>query len=98
MKEFKPSKKNLTIILLLLTGVNRVFAQNSSINYNQLSGQELNSRLNTITTAVPFLLISPDSRAGGMGDAGCATSTDPNSIHWNASKLAFADKKMGIAV
>jgi hypothetical protein len=33
-----------------------------------------------------------------MGDAGCATSTDVNSIHWNASKLAFADKKMGVGV
>jgi len=47
--------------------------------------------LNTITTAVPFLLISPDSRAGGMGDAGVALSADANSIHWNPSKLAFAE-------
>jgi len=53
---------------------------------------------NTITTAVPFLLITPDSRAGGMGDVGAATSPDANSIHWNASKLAFADGKMGISV
>ncbi len=55
-------------------------------------------QLNTITTAVPFLLITPDSRAGGMGDVGVASSTDVNSIHWNPSKLAFADKKMGIGV
>jgi len=27
---------------------------------------------NPIRTAVPFLLISPDTRAGGMGDAGVA--------------------------
>ncbi len=59
---------------------------------------EINNQLNTITTAVPFLLISPDSRAGGMGDAGVASSPDVNSIHWNPSKLAFADKKMGIGV
>ena len=26
------------------------------------------NELNTITTAVPFLLIAPDSRAGAMGD------------------------------
>jgi hypothetical protein len=43
-------------------------------------------------------VISPDSRAGGMGDVGCASSTDVNSIHWNPSKLAFADKKMGVGV
>lgn len=55
-------------------------------------------QLNTITTAVPFLLITPDSRAGGMGDAGCASLNDVNAIHWNASKLGFADKKMGIGI
>ncbi|MCE9538885.1 MAG: hypothetical protein K8R85_06665, partial [Bacteroidetes bacterium] len=74
------NKKNIVSFSLILLGINYSFSQ---INYNQISGQELDSRLNTITTAVPFLLISPDSRAGGMGDAGCASSTDVNSIHWN---------------
>lgn len=55
------------------------------------SGQQCNDAINTITTAVPFLLISPDSRAGGMGDAGVAVSPDVNAIHWNPSKLAFAE-------
>jgi len=60
--------------------------------YNQI-GQELN----TITTSVPFLLISPDSRAGGMGDAGVASSPDANSMHWNPSKYAFVKKSTGIS-
>lgn len=51
-------------------------------------------QLNTITTAVPFLLIGPDSRSGAMGDAGVAISPDANSIHWNAAKLAFAENQM----
>jgi hypothetical protein len=51
-----------------------------------------------ITTAVPFLTISPDSRAAGMGDVGVATSPDANSIHWNASKLAFAEKPNGFGI
>ncbi|RMG76883.1 MAG: hypothetical protein D6707_11800, partial [Bacteroidetes bacterium] len=51
--------------------------------------------LNTITTAVPFMLIAPDSRAGGMGDVGAATSPDGNSIHWNPSKLAFVEDELG---
>ena len=55
------------------------------------SGQQCNDQLNTITTAVPFLLISPDSRAGGMGDAGVAIRPDANAIHWNPAKLAFAE-------
>jgi hypothetical protein len=55
-------------------------------------------QINTITTAVPFLLIAPDARAAGMGDYGVATSPDPNSIHWNPAKLPFAEKKMGFSV
>ncbi|MFT5183133.1 MAG: long-subunit fatty acid transport protein [Flavobacteriales bacterium] len=48
-------------------------------------------QLNTITTAVPFLLIAPDSRSGGIGDAGVALSADASSIHWNPAKMAFAE-------
>lgn len=51
-------------------------------------------QLNAITTAVPFLQIGPDSRSGAMGDAGVAISPDANSVHWNASKLAFAKNEM----
>jgi hypothetical protein len=56
-------------------------------------GTEFEIQLNTITTAVPFLIIAPDSRASGMGDAGVATSPDANSFHWNTSKLAFSKEK-----
>ncbi|MDA3819467.1 MAG: type IX secretion system outer membrane channel protein PorV, partial [Candidatus Delongbacteria bacterium] len=53
---------------------------------------------NVITTAVPFLIIAPDTRAGAMGDAGVATSPDPNSQHWNPAKYVFAEDEMGIAL
>lgn len=43
-----------------------------------------------VTTAVPFLRISPDARAGGMGDAGIATSADANAGYWNLAKTPFA--------
>ncbi|MCI5057141.1 MAG: type IX secretion system outer membrane channel protein PorV [Flavobacteriales bacterium] len=56
------------------------------------------AQINTITTAVPFLLIAPDTRAGGMGDVGVATSPDANSIHWNPAKLGFAPNQMGLSV
>jgi hypothetical protein len=36
--------------------------------------------INVVTTAVPFLRISPDARSGGMGDVGVATIPDANSI------------------
>lgn len=55
-------------------------------------------QLNTITTAVPFLLIAPDSRHGALGDAGVASSADANSMHWNAAKMVFAEKDMGVSI
>lgn len=55
-------------------------------------------RVNTVSTAVPFLRITPDARSGGMGDVGIATSPDATAIYYNASKLAFAEKKMGISL
>jgi hypothetical protein len=48
-----------------------------------------------ITTAVPFLGITPDARHAGLGDAGVATTPDANASYWNAGKLAFIDKKFG---
>lgn len=52
---------------------------------------------NIISTAASFLLIAPDSRAAGLGDAGVATSPDINSQHWNASKYVFAEHKSGVS-
>src|SRR6185312_8062578 len=69
-------------------------------NGSNVLGQNLAKNVNVVTTAVPFLLISPDARAGGMGDAGVASGPDANSIHWNPSKLAFIsdEDKMGFSV
>jgi len=81
--------KKISFIALSVVGASTISAQ---ISTQQLGGKTINP----ITTAVPFLLIGPDSRQGGMGDAGAATDPDVNSIHWNGSKLAFADKKFGV--
>jgi hypothetical protein len=53
------------------------------------------NRLNVVTSAVPFLRISPDARAGGMGDVGIATAPDANSVYWNLAKSAFATGRGG---
>ncbi len=42
-------------------------------------------------SAVPFLLISPDARASGMGETGTAIADDINAIYWNPGGLAFLD-------
>ena len=52
--------------------------------------------INVVTSAVPFLRISPDARAGGMGDVGIATSADASSGFWNLAKTPFASDKMSI--
>lgn len=84
---------NKIFALLLAVGCisGTVFAQKTAINTNELDG-----RVNTITTSVPFLRIAPDARAGAMGDAGLATPATAASMHWNPAKLAFAEKSTSL--
>lgn len=79
---------------LILIGCVSLLSLNAQVN----STQQLSGSINPITTSVPFLLIAPDSRHGGMGEVGAATQPDVNSIHWNCSKLAFAEKNMGFGI
>ncbi len=67
-----------------------------SQNQGTIIGQDSTNKV--ITTAVPFLTISPDARAAGMGDTGAATSADVNSAFWNAGKLAFIDNGLGYGI
>ena len=84
-------KKLLISLIAVVLLANMVQAQTSRTT---LLGQNLN----TITTAVPFQLIAPDSRAAGMGDVGCATSADINSQHHNPSKYVFNTSPFGLSV
>src|SRR5450631_4732965 len=72
----------LTALFFFISGVSSLKAQTAPVN--------------VVTTAVPFLRISPDARAGGMGDLGIATSPDANSSFYNLSKTPFAKKDIGI--
>ncbi|BAX79385.1 type IX secretion system outer membrane channel protein PorV [Labilibaculum antarcticum] len=73
------------LAILLFTNMETSWAQSST------------SGANYISTAVPFLTITPDSRAGAMGDVGVATSPDANSMHWNPAKFAMIDGNYGVA-
>lgn len=53
---------------------------------------------NTITTAVPFLVIAADARSAGLGEQGVATSPDVYAVQWNPAKLAFLDTKHNVGV
>ena len=57
------------------------------------TGQRCNT---TIRTAVPFLVITADARTAALGDAGIALSPTAASADYNASALAFSEKRFEI--
>ncbi|MBB5636695.1 hypothetical protein HDF26_005171 [Pedobacter cryoconitis] len=74
------------------------FSVTSFSLYAQVPETQTNgSRLNSLKTAVPFLLITPDARVGGMGEAGVAIAPDANSNSINPSKIAFLEQKYGFS-
>ena len=87
----------LIAILMLNTAVSEAQTIKGGCinNTDVITGQPCSG---TIRTAVPFLNINPDARSGAMGDAGLAVGADANSIHFNASKLAFAEQNFGASL
>ncbi len=81
-KKYQMKKTALLVALSFCLLGNKVKAQDTRV----------------ITTAVPFLMITPNSKAAAMGEAGVATTPDANSMFWNASKLAFVEKDAGISI
>ena len=79
-------KKLLVAALLLAAAVS--YGQN-----NNYIGQDYNVSPNVITTAVPFVSISPDARGGAMGDCGVATTPDVYSMHYNPAKYVYLEDK-----
>ena len=51
-----------------------------------------------VLTGAPFLRISPDARAGGMGDQGVATTTDAFSQFRNAAKYPFSKTTSAVGI
>ena len=72
---------NKLLIIILILSIFNVYSQDRRV----------------ITTAVPFLLISSDARASGLGEQGVATSVDNFSQHWNPSKYIFSENSSGLA-
>jgi hypothetical protein len=79
----KKATLKLTALVMLMAGA----------TFNAFS----QSSINVVTTAVPFLRISPDARSGGMGEVGIATSADGNSGFWNLGKIPFGSSKTVVA-
>ena len=80
----------LQLFLLFFVSGTYTIAQNG--------GAPSGPQLNAIQTAVPFMTITPDSRAGGMGDVGVASEPDINSQYWNSAKYPFMESRGGVAL
>jgi hypothetical protein len=78
------------VLLFFVTGIDA----GGQIALRQLKGGDLN----TINTAVPFITIAPDSRAGALGDAGVASQPDMSSQHWNVAKYPFMKEDGGLSI
>lgn len=76
----------------VLTVVGLVFCTGVVMGQTILGADE---NFRPITTAVPFLLITPDARHAALGDAGAASSPDASSAYWNPGKLAFIQSAYG---
>ena len=81
----RPTAFKLTAAILILVGIAK-------------TTQAQVDPINVVTTAVPFLRISPDARAAGMGDLAIATSPDANSSFWNLAKVPYNTNKGGISL
>ena len=81
----RPTALKLTAGILLFCSLSSAVKAQSGVN-----------AINVVTTAVPFLRISPDARSGGMGDIGLATTPDASSVFWNLGKVAFNESKGAI--
>ncbi len=79
----RPTALKLTAGILIFSGL-----------FSTIKAQQ--DPINVVTTAVPFLRISPDARSGGMGDIGVATSPDTYSGLWNVGKVAFNQSQGGV--
>lgn len=77
------NKNSLLGIISIMMISNAILAQSQPKNYQ------------VVTTAVPFLTLTPDSKSASMGDAGVASAPDANAMYWNTSKLAFIENKFG---
>ncbi len=86
--------KKLALALVAVLSLSATWAQTVGPG-TSLLGQDSTNRV--ITTAVPFLGITPDARAAALGDAGVASNPDVNSPYWNSAKLVFIKEDAGVS-
>jgi len=90
--------RTVTVCTFLLFFFGTLSAQGNQCDEDGLNPSTGEPCVNTITTAVPYLRLTPDARSSGMGDIKLPSTPDVNAIYYNSSKLAFIDRKYGLSV
>lgn len=70
----KKSNRFIFILIFSICSIQLTFAQ---------------MKIPIVSTAVPFMLISPDARSGGMGNLSLAMSPEANDLFGNTAKLPY---------
>lgn len=97
------SKQKILVAFAAIVGIvfgvsEAVFAQKPDVIDGNTGELVLKQSGGAITTAVPFLLVSPDARSGGLADIGAASAPDANSQHWNAAKYPYLTEDLSLSL
>ncbi|MDO5446884.1 MAG: type IX secretion system outer membrane channel protein PorV [Prevotellaceae bacterium] len=79
-------RRRLLMIMLAASTTANIFAQ------------DIKNQFNPVDYAVTSLMIAPDAKGAGFGDAGAATDPDANSQYWNPAKYPFCISRAGVAI
>ena len=74
---------NIPLFVVLIFVANTVLAQRT---------------LKLQSTAVPFMMISPDARSGGMGNLSIAMSPEANDLFGNTAKIPYLKNNRGFLI
>ncbi|MFN3693777.1 MAG: hypothetical protein ACK4UV_02120, partial [Ignavibacterium sp.] len=67
----------------------KIFLRIFLLSVFAISAGNVSYAQSTQTTAVPFLLISPDARGSGIGESGAGLADNSSAIFWNPAGAAF---------
>ena len=83
MKYLNKFKQFLVLVCLMLSTYNSK-AQTTSLKLQ--------------STAVPFMMISPDARSGGMGNLSLGMTPETNDLFGNTAKLPYLNERQGFLI
>jgi hypothetical protein len=74
-----------------------IFSTFVLLSFAQIVNAQMN-KIPIVSTAVPFMLISPDARSGGMGNLSLAMSPEANDLFGNTAKLPYLNESKSFLI